>query len=76
MSQLGQKRRFDPLPATSGLPQPTDIVRPARLVRFVPIAEVVLVRRVTIRCRGNISLVRRMRNGSIEPYPTWAKDEG
>ena len=36
MSALGQSRRFDPLPATSGLPRSTDIVRPARLVRFVP----------------------------------------
>jgi hypothetical protein len=32
---LGQKRRFDPQPVTSGLPQSTDIARPARLVRFV-----------------------------------------
>jgi hypothetical protein len=29
-------RRFDPQPVTSGLPQSTDIARPARLVRFVP----------------------------------------
>jgi hypothetical protein len=32
---LGQKRRFDPQRVTSGLPQSTDIARPARLVRFV-----------------------------------------
>jgi hypothetical protein len=38
MSQLGQKRRFDPQPVTSGLPQSTDIAGPARLVRFVPTA--------------------------------------
>jgi hypothetical protein len=36
MSLLGQKRRFDPLPATSGPPQTTDTAIPARLVRFVP----------------------------------------
>ena len=35
-SELGQKRRFDHLPATSGLPRGTDIVGPTRLVRFVP----------------------------------------
>ena len=36
---LGQKRRFEPLPATSGLPRSTDIVGPTRLVRFVPEAD-------------------------------------
>jgi hypothetical protein len=36
MTEMGQKRRFDPLPATSGLPRTTDIIRSARLVRFVP----------------------------------------
>ena len=36
----GQTRRFDPLPATSGQPRTTDIIRPSRLVRFVPKAEV------------------------------------
>lgn len=40
MSEMGQSRRFDPLPATSGLPRSTDVVRPVRLVRFVPTAEV------------------------------------
>src|SRR5450759_2030401 len=33
-------RRFDSLPATSGLHRTTDINRPARLVRFVPTAEI------------------------------------
>jgi hypothetical protein len=37
MTGLGQSRRFGPLPATSGLPRSTDIIRPARLVRLVPI---------------------------------------
>jgi len=36
-SLLYLSRRFDAPPATSGLPQSTDIARPARLVRFVPI---------------------------------------
>ncbi len=40
MSLLGQKQQFDPLPATSGLPLRTDIVRPAWLVWLVPIPEV------------------------------------
>jgi hypothetical protein len=35
MSEMGQKRRLDLLPATSGLTRQTDIIRPARLVRFV-----------------------------------------
>jgi hypothetical protein len=43
MSQLGQKRRFGRQPTTSGLPRSTDIVRPARLVRFVPTTEVIAV---------------------------------
>ena len=37
MSGVGQSRRFGRRPMTSGLPPTTDIVRPARLVRFVPI---------------------------------------
>jgi hypothetical protein len=39
MSQMGQKRRFDTLAVTSALPRTTDIIRPARLVRFVPIGD-------------------------------------
>jgi hypothetical protein len=39
MSETGQKRRFDPLPVTSGLPRSTDIIRPARHVRLVPEAD-------------------------------------
>jgi hypothetical protein len=34
----GQSRRFEASPATSGLPQSTDIATTARLVRFVPAA--------------------------------------
>jgi hypothetical protein len=37
MTALGQSRHFDRPPVTSGLPQLTDIPRPAQLVRFVPI---------------------------------------
>jgi hypothetical protein len=39
MSELGQKRRFPPLPVTSGLPRSTDIIRPARHVSKVPNAD-------------------------------------
>jgi hypothetical protein len=39
MSEVGQSRHFGRWPTTSGLPQSTDIIRPARLVRFVPKAE-------------------------------------
>ena len=46
-SVLGQSRRFDPLPVTSGLPRTTDINRRAPLVRFVPFAtEMACPRRV------------------------------
>ena len=34
-------RRFDSLPATSGLHRTTDINRPARLVRFVPQPDII-----------------------------------
>jgi hypothetical protein len=37
---LGSIAPFDRLPDTSGLPQSTDIDRPALVVRFVPIPEV------------------------------------
>src|SRR5258708_1113406 len=37
---LGQKRRFKSLPATSGLPPSTDIIRPVRLVRLAQEAEI------------------------------------
>src|SRR5258708_33345830 len=37
---LGQKRRFEPLSTTSGLPQLTDIARSARLVRFMPCSDI------------------------------------
>lgn len=35
-SVLGQKRRFDLLLATSGLPRSTDLIKPVPLVRLVP----------------------------------------
>jgi hypothetical protein len=40
MSGLGPSRRFDGRPVTSGLPLSTDIARPARLVRLVPLSAV------------------------------------
>ena len=40
MPAMGHSRRFDPLPATSGLPRTTDIIRPARLVRNVPTGDI------------------------------------
>ena len=50
MSQLGQKRRFDPLPTISGLLRTADIMKPARWVRFVPTTEMVnLIRWQLIR---------------------------
>jgi hypothetical protein len=38
----GQSRRFDRPPATSDLTRTTDIIRLTRLVRFVPISDIVL----------------------------------
>jgi hypothetical protein len=40
MSVEVQKRRFKSLPATSGLPPSTDIIRPVRLIRLVQEAEI------------------------------------
>ena len=37
---MGQSRHFDRAPTTSGLPQSTDIVRPAQLVRLVPNSDI------------------------------------
>src|ERR1700722_15165912 len=39
-SAWGQKQRFDPFAATSGPLRLTDIPRPARLARLVPLLEV------------------------------------
>src|ERR1700754_212437 len=41
MSALGHSRRFDPVPATSGLSRTTDIGRPGRRVREVPGSDIV-----------------------------------
>jgi hypothetical protein len=40
ISVQGQKRRFKSLPATSGRPPSTDIIRPVRLVRLAQEAEI------------------------------------
>jgi hypothetical protein len=40
MTALGQKLPCRPGNATSGLPQITDVNRPARLVRFVPLGDI------------------------------------
>jgi hypothetical protein len=49
MSVEGHSRRSDRGPATSGLTRSTDIIGPARVVRFVPISEVINVARSTRR---------------------------
>jgi hypothetical protein len=63
MSELGQKRRSDHRPVTSGLPQSTDIVRPARLVRFVPQADnassALPLQRKACRCSAKRCVDRR-----------------
>ena len=48
---MGQSRRFDPLPVTSGLPRTTDISRPAPLVRFVPFANELADFRTSLRAK-------------------------
>jgi hypothetical protein len=40
MSELGQKRRFDLLPATSGLLRTTDIIRAGQHVSKVPTGDI------------------------------------
>ena len=40
MSQLGQKRRFGPLPATSGLPLTSDMPLRRNNRRFVPDSDI------------------------------------
>jgi hypothetical protein len=39
MSVPGQSRQFGQVPATSGLPRTTDIIRPAQYVSMVPMAD-------------------------------------
>src|SRR5258708_5045318 len=41
MTALVQTRSWRPRNATSGIPRTTDIARPARLVRFVPIGDII-----------------------------------
>jgi len=53
MSEKGQSRRFGQVPATSDLPRTTDMVRSARHVSKVPLAEVnALIRSPPGRWRG------------------------
>jgi hypothetical protein len=41
MSLMGQSRHFDRVAATSGLSRSMDIIRSARLVRFVPTTDII-----------------------------------
>src|SRR4051812_24193899 len=50
---LGHSRRSDRLPVTSGFPPEADINRPARLVRFVPISEVIKGYSITSSARAS-----------------------
>ena len=52
-SVSGQERRFDRLPATSGLPRITDIARPAWLVRLVPISNIAPAHSITSSARAS-----------------------
>jgi hypothetical protein len=55
---MSQSRRFELGPATSGLPQSTDIARPARLVRFVPIPEVHSFKQLRADCKNAVLVGR------------------
>ena len=68
MSLLGQTRRFEPLPSTSGLPQTTDIIRPARLVWFVPKGDIAGAPRPSPVTPGVRCLTVKLH---VEPVPTW-----
>jgi len=50
-SDVGQSRRFPPLPVASGLRRTTDVARTARLVRFVPRADRPFIRSFRLRAR-------------------------
>jgi hypothetical protein len=54
-SASGHSRRFDPPPATSGLPRSTDIARPVRLVRLVPQADITPIVRGKFRNHTSFS---------------------
>ena len=58
MSEVGQTRRFDGGPATSGLPPSTDIARPARHVSKVPNPDIAAKQKPPITGRPAISHVQ------------------
>jgi hypothetical protein len=61
---MGQSRRFDSLPVTSGLTSETDIVRPPRHVRLVPTADMVRRHAPTLVRRFGIEHVVRCQRTS------------
>ncbi len=50
---IGQSRHSDPASLTSGLPRSTDIIRPARLVRFVPKSDIDSITIRPLRWQGS-----------------------
>jgi hypothetical protein len=67
-SALGQTRRLDRSPATSGLAQITDIIRPARLVRLVPNCDIGRLRRTAWTTRL-MAFARWLEPGCIGVFP-------
>jgi hypothetical protein len=62
MSATGQSRRFEPPPTISGLPSSADIMRPSRLVPFVPQAE---VKRHAITCATLNDIVQSLLDAAM-----------
>jgi hypothetical protein len=65
MSPLGQKRRFDNRPVTSGLPPTSDIADSASHVGFVPTTDMAQAFRPTKQSANTAS--RNVRDSHSEP---------
>jgi hypothetical protein len=55
----GHSRRFEPPPTISGLPSSADIMRPSRLVPFVPKTDSCAAASRPIRSPGRLAAIRR-----------------
>jgi hypothetical protein len=70
MSELGQKRRFDRRPVTSGLPRLTDILGVSRHVSNVPISEVIRIIRLSCPLAAEVAKAHQGQG----PWPPCSPD--